>query len=64
MLFFPSLERETQVADLRAPLDRAILQNLLLDGTDVDPAAYTVAKAIRSKKTVSPLPQIYLIHGT
>lgn len=43
---------------------RACLENLLLDGTGVDPSAFTVAKAIRLGKTVDPLPPIYLVHGT
>ncbi|GAA5937619.1 alpha/beta hydrolase [Sporobolomyces koalae] len=45
-------------------IQEGILQNLLLDGTNADPSAFTVAKAIRDKRTVSPLPPVYLVHGT
>ncbi|GAA5881183.1 hypothetical protein JCM16303_004832 [Sporobolomyces ruberrimus] len=45
-------------------IQEGILQNLLLDGTKVDPSAFTVAKAVRSGKTVSPVPPTYLVHGT
>ncbi|GAA5961676.1 hypothetical protein JCM3765_000471 [Sporobolomyces pararoseus] len=45
-------------------IQEACLENLLLDGTGVDPSSYTVAKAIEQGKTVDPLPPIYLVHGT
>ncbi|GAA6064101.1 hypothetical protein JCM10212_003664 [Sporobolomyces blumeae] len=45
-------------------IQEAILQNLLLDGTDLDPELFTVARAVREERTVKPVPPVYLVHGT
>ncbi|GAA6023807.1 hypothetical protein JCM11491_000551 [Sporobolomyces phaffii] len=45
-------------------IQEGILEQLLLDGTDVNPSAFTVAKAIASGRTVEPVPPVYLVHGT
>lgn len=41
---------------------RAILENLLLDGTKLDPSEFTVAKAIKEGKCYTP--PTYITHGT
>jgi hypothetical protein len=43
---------------------RGILENLLLDGTGIDPTEFSIAPAIKNGKAPHPKVPTYIVHGS
>ena len=63
--FSPLSAEYPQLSVLVCPCDdRALLEGLLLDGTGIDPSAYSVAPAIKNGTAPHPDVPTFVVHGT